>query len=72
MTSADLCRERGWGPGTRLQCPDRGDWTMEITAVGAILALGMHIDRDTGRPLMETLVDLIHHDWREVTDDDRT
>jgi hypothetical protein len=35
MTSAELCRKNGWGPGTRLVGHEGfGDTVIEITAVG--------------------------------------
>ena len=71
---ADLCRERGWRPGTRLIGTDHyGSATIMITAVGEELILARQVELD-GKPFsgFESGWSLLIRDWREVTDDART
>jgi len=68
MTDADLCRSRGWGPGTRLVGDEGfGPTMIKLTAVGEkrILAKilshgGQQVDAD------ESLWTLSCRVWREV------
>lgn len=67
--AAEICRERGWGPGTRLDGATKWEvTTIEITAIGERIVLakmiaqdGHALGYDTERPWV-----LFHRDWREV------
>lgn len=58
MTSADICRERGWGPGTILTSQD---CTIRITAVGKRLILACEVGGTR-----ESVWTLTLDEWREV------
>lgn len=58
--AAVICRERGWGPGTRLVGDEgRGPHVIEITAVGEEQILAKNLTMQTG----EGLRDLSCRDW---------
>ncbi len=68
MTDADLCRSRGWGPGTRLVGNEGyGPTVIEITYVGEKLILAREVSHN-GKPDVcdEALWTLSCRDWREV------
>jgi hypothetical protein len=68
MTDADLCRSRGWGPGTRLVGDEGyGPTVIEITAVGERILLAKLISHDgdsTGEN--EASWTLSCREWKEV------
>lgn len=70
MTSAELCRRNGWGPGTRLVGDEGyGPDVIEITAIGESKILAVAISRN-GRPSFprsEAAWTLTLRDWREAT-----
>ena len=68
MTDADLCRSRGWGPGTRLVGDEGyGPTVIEITAIGERCLLAKLISHNgIPDPCWESLWTLTCRDWREV------
>ncbi len=68
MNSAQMCRERGWTPGTRLVGDEGyGPTVIEITAMGEECILAKAISHN-GQPLagVEESWVLWRRDWREV------
>jgi hypothetical protein len=69
FNSADLCRQNGWGPGTRLVGDDGyGPTVIEITAVGEAVILAKTISHNGGPPRVraENTWTLGLRDWRAV------
>lgn len=69
MTDADLCRSRGWGPGTRLVGDEGyGPTVIEITALGERIMLAKHMSHNgVPDPWEESLWTLTCRDWREIS-----
>lgn len=72
MTSADLCRERGWGPGTRLAMVQSSGHPVVIilTAVGRSEILA-YAPSDRSRGIGgsgEAIWPLTDDDWRVIAD----
>lgn len=66
---AEMCRERGWGPGTRLVGDEGyGPTVIEITALGESMLLAKAISRK-GKPVKdrENSWTLSCRDWRPVS-----
>lgn len=65
LSSAELCRANGWGPGTRLGGIGDVYTVIEITAVGERDILAKKIFND-GEPSeeREDMWILVHRDWR--------
>jgi len=64
MTSAEKCRENGWGPGTVLVGDEgNGPERIRITAVGEVKILAKSLDP----PGSEVMWTLDYRDWQEVT-----
>lgn len=75
LSSAELCRRNGWGPGTVLESIDRGlGVRIRITAVGDVAVLAVHHLTlcgaewlgDTG--FEEEIWQLSHRAWKAVGD----
>ncbi len=69
VSDADLCRKRGWPPGTRLIGDEgRGPSIIEITAVGERAILAKLISHNgTPQTQYETTWTLRYRDWKEDT-----
>jgi hypothetical protein len=69
LSAAELCRQNGWGPGTRLVGDEGyGPTVIEITAVGRDHILALPIS-DNGKPCYrpyENAWVLDCRDWKEV------
>ncbi len=66
MTSADLCRIRGWTVGTVLIGDEGfGPSTIVITAIGERAVLAKHLNETK---LHESLWDLQFRDWKKVSE----
>lgn len=66
LSSAELCRANGWGPGTQLIGNDNfGPTIIEITAVGErdILAKAISHNGAPGEEREDVWI-LVHRDWR--------
>ena len=65
---ADICRENGWGVGTRLIADEDTDpIEIEITAVGLKHVLAALVERDgTIHASSEWYWSLQHREWRKV------
>ena len=65
---ADICRERGWGVGTRLIADeDMRPFVIEITAMGLKHVLAALVERDgTIHASSEGYWSLQWREWREV------
>lgn len=66
--SADLCRQKGWGPGTRLVGDEgHGPTVIEITAVGLHRVLAKVISHNgEARHGLENTWTLGYREWQEV------
>lgn len=66
---ADICRENGWTPGTRIVGDEGfGPTVIEITAVGDLAILARVVSQN-GKPVefrSEMSWQLLHRDWRVV------
>lgn len=71
MSSADLCRANGWGPGTRISGDEGyGPTVIEITAIGYEGILARCIShKGKPRPCRERSWMLQYRDWKEVGGD---
>lgn len=70
MSAAQMCRDNGWGPGTRLAGDEGyGVTVIEITAVGAsaVLAITVSHDGTSYSNPHESTWSLEYRDWREVS-----
>ena len=65
---ADICRENGWGVGTRLIADeDMRPFVIEITAMGLKHVLAALVERDgTIHASSEWYWSLQHREWRKV------
>jgi hypothetical protein len=73
LSSAELCRLNGWGPGTRLVGDEGcGPTVIEITAVGQVSILARMISHK-GEPAdgFESLWGLDNRDWQPHESDIR-
>ena len=67
LSSAEICRRNGWGPGTRLEAEplpkerDRSIKRVTISAVGDVHVLATLSDRE-----WEVILDLHVRDWHEA------
>jgi hypothetical protein len=67
LAPAEICRQNGWGPGTKLigdECGGYGTLTIEITAVGQRSILARVVSDSSG---VETMWHLDLRDWKPVT-----